>query len=241
MKLSEIITILKLDKDIPFYEHQYGLGCEYSKTVDKDGIHFWKGETTSYCNLSNDAEYIIDNFIRQRCRIDKDNKYYRLYYTVSSLLYVVGKWQKINDSNFDIDKYVTNNIKKCVSLIQDEIKNNLDFSEVKDMNQLIDIINCSELYQQMLFLVTVYDYSKYTKGYKNYKTKNTYSFGNKKYCEDLDKVRISIYDDCVELVCDREGRGIPYERKLSSNNRIGLSIENKIIEAIDAWNCYYTN
>ncbi len=240
MKLSEIITILELDKDIPFYEHEYGLGCSYTNTVDSDGVHFWKEESTSYCNLFND-EYSIDNIVQQNCKIDKGNRYYRLYYTVSSLLYAVGKWKEISELNFNIDKYIADNIKKYVSLIKNEIKSNLDFSEVKDMNQLIDIINCSELYQQMLFLVTVYDYSKYTKGYKNYKTKNTYSFGNKKYREDLDKVRISIYDDCVELVCDREGRGIPYERKLSQNNRIELSVENKIIEAIDTWDCYYTN
>ena len=103
------------------------------------------------------------------------------------------------------------------------------------MKYLIYILSKKPLYCELFFHVQVFDYSK-KRPCPNKKSKD-YFFGNKLFHNELDKVHITIYDDYVELWHPIEGRS--HERELSPN--ITLSLEQKIITALDWWQTYYKN
>lgn len=103
------------------------------------------------------------------------------------------------------------------------------------MQDLKYILYSTPLYLELFFDVQVFDYDK-KRPCPNEKSKD-FSFGNKRFHNEMDKVHITIYNDYVELWHPIEGRS--HERELSPNRT--LSLEPKIIAALDCRQTYYKN
>lgn len=74
------------------------------------------------------------------------------------------------------------------------------------MKTLKNLIMENKLYNQMLFSVREVRSTKARQFSEQGVEKKNYCFGNIKYHEELDIVHITIYDDLVEIWCEKEAR-----------------------------------
>jgi hypothetical protein len=114
-----------------------------------------------------------------------------------------------------------------VGQIDHEIKVALDFHEIQEMKDLIRLIRADRLCSQLCFQVTVLHGCK---GEQDLKKKNL-CFGNTKYCEALDLVYITIYEDCFELYCLKEGTS----REGRFEGTKAYTVEDRILYALFDW------
>jgi hypothetical protein len=240
MKLTQMIEIADLVNEVDYITYKYNKEEKLNTLlVLEDGIHLWEDsdissfETFDSKILQYETSKNIEKFIKS------DYKRYELYYALYSILRDIGVWKKSKDRKFDVETYIELNFKSCIGKVIKEIESNLDFTEIISMDNLIPIIKEDTLYQQLMFRVTEYSYAKERRGYKS-PIENKYSFGNIKYHEDLDIVDIHAYKDCVELSYRKKGYNC-YETKINNGYNKEITIESKIMTALDKWRCSYTN
>ncbi|MEK4053077.1 hypothetical protein MHB84_05450 [Paenibacillus sp. FSL F4-0087] len=116
-----------------------------------------------------------------------------------------------------------------------EIDLEMDFTEIYEMKDLIKMICENNNISKYEFRVKEYNEYESRRTYRNPIT--SLSFGNKIRSHSYDIVDISIFLDKVNLQCVPEGA-----RKYSKefDPREVLSLEQKIIYAVDTWTSYYS-
>lgn len=225
-------------KDIPFIPQISGVREKGKLSIysTKQGVCYWNGESIWSIgidqNSQNEVYKIKQSLKKCAWELDDNDRELDKYVAVYEILYAINEYKGVNDDiEFDT-------IKRYVEILNKKILDSLDFQQILEMETLKNLIMKDKLYNQMLFNVHEVQSTKERQfsGYR--KKKKDYSFGNIQYHEELDRVHITIYDDVVELFCEKEGRG-SYEREL--DKRKIYTSEEKIISALDCWRCSFWN
>ena len=236
MTIRDVISLMNIS-DVPFIPQMYG--------IDKKGVLPIYPTSQGVCYYQGESIWSIG--IRDQC----PNEIHDIKH------WLCGNENKLNYDERELDKYVAvfvilnavdrckggngrirfEDIKDYVEVLNNAIYEALDFQQISDMATLIEIIRSDTLYRQMLFNVYEVNSTKDREftGYK--KETKSYSFGNIKYHEKVDRVSIRTYDDYVALACEKEG--ISHTQKLDA--RISHTSEGKILAALDCWRGYYLN
>lgn len=238
MTVLNLIEILQLNKENnifiplpsgPYFVSHYNFEVSSKKIIFYEELtlpEFYDSQKNISCDL---IKFIQDNVVS---KYDNKREFLR-YFSVLQLLIAIDKATGIDDCE-SYDQYLETT-KEYVTKINQAIKENYQTDDIQDMQDLKYILYSTSLYLELFFHVQVFDYNK-RRPCPNKKSKN-FSFGNKRFHNELDKVHITIYNDYVELWHPIEGRS--HERELSPNRT--LSLEQKIITALDCWQTYYKN
>lgn len=239
MTVLDLIEILQLNKGNNIF---VSLPSElYFKEPSNFNVYskkiiFHKELTLSeFYDSKKDISYDLITYIQKNVGSVYNNERELLrYFSVFQLLIAID--QASGNDNFEsYDKYL-DTAKKYVTKINQAIKENYQTDDIQDMQDLKYILYSTPLYLELFFNVQVFDYDK-KRPCPNKKSKDL-SFGNKRFHNEMDKVHITIYNDYVELWHPIEGRS-PHGRDLPLNSP--LSLEQKIIDALDCWQTYYNN
>lgn len=236
MRLLEMIKLIGLDKEAKFIPYQYGDGKKRNTLfINDEGISFWYEEEVARFKECDDENLYYDTQcdIEKYVKIYKEDRRWEIAYAVYSLLFITGRWKQMQDKSFDAKGYAISNTKKYVELIVDKIRASLEFDQIKEMSNLIELIKNDDYYYLLCFNVTEYDYAKNTNAYKNYHVRKQYTFGNLTYHEACEVVNISLYNDYVELHHERSTFSIDREIKNRSTT------ESEIIAALGMWESHY--
>lgn len=237
MTIKEVISLMDI-KGIPFLPQMSGIRENGKLPIyaTEQGVCYWKDESIWSIGIDEKSKgetYQVKQRIQNLVRgLDYDQREMDKYVAVYEVLLAIDEYRG-EEGNIEPDT-----LKRYVEIINKAILDALDFQQIQKMADLMDIVVNDKLYRQMLFVVHEVDSMK-EKQFSGYKVnKKNYSFGNIKYCEELDRVNITIYEDCVEIACMKEARGC-YERKLDIRRK--YTSEEKIIVALDCWKCAYCN
>lgn len=237
MTVLDLIEIMELNKenDIfiplpsgPYFVSHYNFEISSKKIIFYEELtlpEFYDSQKNISCDL---IKFIQDNVVS---KYDNKREFLR-YFSVFQLLIAIDQVSG-NDNCVSYDKYLEI-AKQYVEKINQAIEENYQTDSIKDMKDLMYILFNSSLYHELYFHIQVFDYNKNRP--RPNKNKD-FSFGNKRFHNGLDIVHITIYNDYVELWHPIEGRS--HERELSLNNT--LSLEQKIIAALDCWQTYFNN
>mgnify|MGYP005755374155 FL=1 len=238
MTVLDLIEILQLNKGNNIFTPLPS--GSYFKThsvfdVSSKKIIFHKELTLSeFYDSKKDISYDLITYIQKNVGSVYNNERELLrYFSVFQLLIAIDQASG-NENCASYDKYLET-AKQYVTKINQTIIENYQTDDIQDMQKLIYILSNTSLYRELFFHVQVFDYNN-RRPCPNKKSKN-FSFGNKRFHNELDKVHITIYNDYVELWHPIEGRS--HARELSPNRT--LSLEQKIIAALDCWQTYYKN
>ena len=238
MTVLDLIEIMELNKEndifMPLSSGQYFVSHSNFEVSSKNIIfyegltlpEFYDSQKIISCDL---IKFIEDNVVS---KYDDKREFFR-YFSVFQLLIAIDQASGIDNCE-SYDKYL-DTAKQYVTKINQAIKENYQADAIQDMQDLKYILFSTHLYLELFFHVQVFDYNK-RRPCPNKKSKD-FSFGNKRFYNELDKVSITIYNDYVELLHSIEGRS--HERELTPNNT--LSLEQKIISAFDCWQTDFNN
>lgn len=236
MKIIELVTILELDKDdsLPIRLLNGGQHPQNELSIysTSQGICFFRDEKILSINNNNcsDMVYRIKTFLEKRVKEVNDNKReLDKYLAGSELLIAIDKYRG-GEGNIDIEK-----AKEYVNTINRHIEDSLCFDDIIEMKELIEKIKKDKLYKELCFNVQEFCCKRADRFRGCIKHANRYCFGNKKYHEDLDLVHITIYDDCVELLHENEGRSYEYDL----DNKVKHTLEQKIFFTLGCWQNIY--
>lgn len=113
----------------------------------------------------------------------------------------------------------------------------LDIEEIRDMENLVQVIVNNQTYAEKRFNVIINYYSKGIEGKVYHKPERNISFGYKSRDEFMSNVvAIKIYDNFVELLDYNTGK--PFPKKIDTRK---MSDEEKILVALRTWDDYYLN
>lgn len=235
MKISEMIEILNIN-NVPFIPYADGCGIKDTLTIypTAKGISYWNNATIRFISIdknNKDFIYEIGSKLKSEFyKLEANSRELNKYLAVSQLLMAIDIY------NGGKGQVPSGQIKQYVDNLNAHIYNSLDFSEISQMSDLIECIRADELYRELLFSVHEVK-SRKADRYRGYdKKENHYSFGNRKYHEDLDVVRITTYDDCIEFT-SKSGDIMP-EKQLDMRRK--HTLEGKILSALDNWRSHYT-
>lgn len=236
MKISQAISLMNI-KNVPFKSQRSGIKRKKGMLAiyaTKQGVYYWNEESIWSIGIKQDTEdelYQIKQMLKQNDKkLNGNNRELDKYVAVFEILHAVNEYRGVNDT------IPFETIKRYVEILNKGIFASLDFHEISGMEILKKLIMENKLYSQMLFTVCEIRSTKKEEylGYK--KEKRYYCFGNIKYHEELDKVHITIYDDYVQISCNKEIHD-RYEQKLDIGKN--FTLEQKIILALDCWSGYY--
>jgi hypothetical protein len=229
VKIKEVVDLLGIENEynVPFHflsedllvnshhrssivSTQYGVVCGENETIWSVGLLEGREEQVN----------LIKTDI-QRCITDLDDRDMDKYMAIMQILLAVDVFQE-GSGRVELRK-----AKDYVGQIDHEIKVALDFHEIQEMKDLIRLIRADRLCSQLCFQVSVIAGGK---GEQNLKKENL-SFGNTKYCEALDLVYITIYEDCFELYCLKEGTS----RESRFEGTKAYTLEDRILYALFDW------
>ena len=238
MKIKEMIDIIGI-KGIPFIEKQPGRSEKNQLTVygDANGVNYWKDATIWFLSIDENCKERVDKIkydIKDKIKnLDCDERRLNKCLAIYELLNAINKFKHVNGK--PKEEIYTGTISNYVDILDKYILENLDFEEINGMNNLQNMIKENKLYRQLYFFVDEVKSRKDEehRGYK--KEKSCYRFGNAKYYEELDKITILVYEDCVELVFG----GKSYSYKLDEGKKI--TVEEKIIFALNSWDNEWKN
>lgn len=238
MTVLDLIEILQLNKEnnifIPLPSGQYFKTHSVFDVSSKKIIFYEELTLSEFYDSKKDKSYDLITYIQKNVESVYNNERELLrYFSVFQLLIAIDLASG-NENCASYDKYLET-AKQYVTKINQAIKENYQTDDIQDMQDLKYILYSTPLYLELFFDVQVFDYDK-KRPCPNKKSKDL-SFGNKRFHNKMDKVHITIYNDYVELWHPIEGRS--HERELSPN--IDLSLEQKIITALDCWQTYYNN
>lgn len=234
MKISDMIEILKINS-VPFIPLPPGYGEKGQLTIyatDK-GICYWEDATIWFINIdenNKDFIYNIGNELKSNFyKLNDNHRELNKYLAVCQLLMAINKY-KLGDGELPFGQ-----IKKYVDCLNTHIYNSLDFNEISHMNDLIERIKEDSLYKELYFTVNEIKCRKSDRyrGYKN--EENHYSFGNIRYHEKTDIVRITAYYDCVEMTFEPHGLSL----EIPLDMRREHSLEGKIFSILDKLISHY--
>lgn len=236
MTVLDLIEIMELNKEndifIPLPSGPYFVSHSIFEVSSKKIIFYKELTLSEFYDSEKDISYNLITYIQKNVESVYNNERELLrYFSVFQLLIAIDLTSG-NENCASYDKYLET-AKQYVTKINQTIIENYQTDDIQDMQDLKYILNSTPLYLELFFYVQVFDYDK-KRPCPNKKSKN-FSFGNKRFHNELDKVHITIYNDYVELWHPIEERS--HERELSPNN--ALSIEQKIIAALDCWQTYY--
>lgn len=236
MTIRDVISLMNIS-DVPFIPQMYGIDEKGVLPIypTKRGVCYYQGESIWSIGISDQCKDEIYEIKHKLLEFD-----YKLYanareldryVAVSVILNAVDRC-KGGDGGICFE-----DIKYYVEILNNASNEALDLKQISDMDTLKKIIKSDKLYREMLFNVYEVNSTKDREfiGYK--KETKSYSFGNIKYHEELDKVSIRTYDDYVALVCEKEGRS----HKQNLDIRRSYTSEGKILAALDCWRCDYLN
>lgn len=235
MKISEMIEILNINNAVPFIPYPGGYGKKEQLTIysTNEGICFWEDATIWFISIdenNKDFIYKIGSQLKSKFyKLNDNHRELNKYLAVCQLLMAIHKYDSRNvQLSFE-------QIKKYVDDLNTHIYNSLDFNEISHMNDLIERIKGDEFYKELYFTVNEIKCRKADR-YRGYQKKEKhYCFGNKRYHEKLDVVRITAYDDCVEMTCE-SGEIIPV---MQLDMRTEHTLEGKIFLMLDKWRSHY--
>ena len=237
MTIKQVISLINI-KDIPFIPQMSGAREKGKLSIysTNQGVCYWNGESIWSIGIDQNSQneiYKIKQSLKNCAwELGNNNRELDKYVAVFEILHAINEYKGVDD---DI-KFDT--IKRYVEMLNKEILDALDFQQISEMETLKNLIMKDNVYNQMLFSVHEVQSTK-ERQFSGYKIdKNDYSFGNIKYHEELDRVHITLYDDCVEIFCEMEAR-VSHERKLDTRKR--YTSEEKIISALDCWRCSFWN
>jgi hypothetical protein len=231
VKIKEVVDLLGLENEyeVPFHfitDYQYenkkasicstqrGIVCDEEETIWSLGVS--DGEHSQADVIKTD----IQKFITDLDERDMDK-----YLAVTELLLAIDSYQG-GKGKVELRK-----AEEYVGRIDAEIKKSLDFRDIKGMDALIKWIRWDRLYRQLCFRVSVYPCTRAEHGRAEKKMIRTLNFGNTMYCEALDIVYITIFEDGFELYCVKEGTS--WKDKYDKS-RI-CSLEDQIMCALYYW------
>lgn len=234
MKIKQIVSLIDFGT-IPFLAQPQQIGGPRAERTlpiyaTEKGVCYYEKESIWSIGIAPHSKkkiYEIKN--RYLKTINDEDIDFDKYIAIYEILYAINEYKGIEDDiNFDV-------LKKYVDEINKIILNELDFQQVPEMKTLKKIIMKNKLYNQMIFCVDDIRSIKEKRFLQQKTEEKRYVFGNIKYHEELDKVNITIYDDCVELVCEKEGK----KHTENLNKEMNYTSEDKIISALDCWRNYF--
>lgn len=232
MTVLDLIEILQLNKDntifTPLPPESY-LEDRSVFEVSSKKINFYEGLTLPefYDSRKKDSHDLIE-YIQKSVESVYGNKRELLrYFSIFQLLIALDKAAG-HDDCISYGKYLKT-AKQYVTKINQTIKENYQTEDIQDMQDLKYILSKTPLYLDLFFHVQVFDDNK-NHPHPNRESKDYY-FGNKRFHNEFDTVNIKIYNDFVAVSPPLETH-IP-QKELNPNDN--LSLEQKIITALDCW------
>lgn len=126
-------------------------------------------------------------------------------------------------------------VSACAKRVRSEITMKLDFSEILNMENLIETVKNNKHYSTLLFSVERYNCMEKDK-YRSYNSNPMkYKFGNRDYRREIDVVDIEIYDDFTSLHYRKEGS--KHHDQQTKND--GKSTEQEILYALGLWENFF--
>lgn len=234
MKIKEVIDIIG-DFNVPIIPIPAGRRQKGKLPIyaTEKGVHFYKDDTIWGISTDNsDMSYDIKMYLKRLDeKLEGNERELNKYLTVYELLSAIKSYKGEN-GNISFEQ-----LKVYVALLNRKIIESLDFSEVSGMNDLIDLVSKDSLYREQIFNVSVVNCYKAQPFRGSTKPLKNYHFGNIEYHEELDKVNITLYNDCVEL--HHEAERISHKRNLDLE--VEYTEEQKIFTALGCWRGYYLN
>lgn len=236
MTVKQVIFLMNI-KNIPFISQADDVRKDGTLSIYSTERGVCYGENESIWSIGSNQtnknkHYSIKQKLEQyKPELDGNDRELDKYVAVYEILYVINEYKGANDS-FQIDI-----IEKYVEILNNEILKALDFQQISEMKTLKNLIMENKLYNQMLFSVREVRSTKARQFSEQGVEKKNYCFGNIKYHEELDIVHITIYDDLVEIWCEKEARE-KIKRELDIKER--FTLEEKIILALNCWKGYYS-
>lgn len=197
------------------------------------GVHFYEDDTIWGISLD-DSEMSYDmkmNLKRMDATLEDNERELNRYLAVYELLYA-QKSHKGETGSISFEK-----LKDYVALLNKKILESLKFDEVSGMNYLIDLVSKDSLYREQIFNVSVAKCYRADRFRGSIKPSKSYHFGNIEYHEELDKVNITLYNDCIVLCHKAEGTF--HECDLDLKHK--YTEEQKILTALYRWRGYYSD
>ena len=232
MTVLDVIEILQLNKDntifTPLPPESY-LENRSVFEVSSKKIIFYEGLTLPefYDSRKKDSHDLIEYIQKSVGAVYGNKRELLRYFSVFQLLIALDKAAG-HDDCISYDKYLET-AKQYVTKINQTIKENYQTEDIQDMQDLKYILSKNPLYLDSFFHVQVFDDNK-TPPHPNRESKDYY-FGNKRFHNEFDTVNIKIYNDFVAVSPPLEIH-IP-QKELNPNDN--LSLEHKIITALDCW------
>ena len=232
MKIKDMIEIIGI-KDIPLNMIKAGKLNKDKLSIwgDRNGINFYEDETIWSVSINENCKeekYEIEQKIRQS-KYNINNIELNKYVAIYEVLQAINEYNNVyNDISIEKLGNYTNKL-------NEHIMNNLDFKEISNMEILKSLVSEDKFYRELYFFFFLLKGDKKNIAILTDKEKSNYKFGNIKYYEELNRVNIYIYNDYIELVYEAVGR------KWSDHLISNLTLEEKIIRALDIWKTYYSN
>jgi hypothetical protein len=205
VKIKEVVDLLGLENEyaVPFHfitdyqfenkkasicSTQQGIVCDEEETIWSLGAT--DGEHSQADVIKTDIQHCIGGLDER----DMDK-----YLAVTELLLAIDSYQG-GKGRVELRK-----AEEYVSRIDAEIRKSLDFRDIEGMDALIKWIRWDRVYRQLCFRVSVFPSTRAEHRQVETEKIQTLNFGNTMYCEALDIVYITIYEDGFELYCVKEG------------------------------------
>lgn len=230
MQIKDVIDILEISKFVPICPQMYGNPKDgYAIYASEHGICYWEGESIK--SLANDdrCKKNVDNIKFKITTKEKEleGKGRRLnrFLVVYELLRAIDLY---NDGTGKVDLKKT---KEYANKLDQAIIDELDFQKIDGMKGLIDFITMDDWLRELLFNIDEV-HSTREREYCRGTEKIRYTFGNRKYHEELDVVKITIYDDSAELYLEAAGEFHPPYKLDGHTYR---TAEQKIVYVLGCW------
>lgn len=236
MTIEKLISLMNI-KSVPFLIQPDTIRESYQLPIyaTAQGVCYWREESIWSLGMDEESEAETDR-IRQEIKDQipglYDGRELDKYVAVYEILSAVKEYRG-EEENVEMQS-----LAGYVELINIMIAEELDFGQIPDMAELQEIISGDEQYRQMMFEVCEIDCAKGQHFPGDGVEEKHYRFGNTEHYEKPDRVDITIYEDCVEVICAREVR-VRFRHMLKSEDV--LSTEQKIIQALDLWRSAYRN
>lgn len=232
MTVLDLIEILQLNKGnnifTPLPSGSYFKTHSVFDVSSKKIIFYEELTLSEFYDSKKDKSYDLITYIQKNVESVYNNERELLrYFSVFQLLIAIDLASG-NENCASYDKYLET-AKQYVTKINQTIKENYQTEDIQDMQGLKYILSKNPLYLDLFFHVQVFDDNK-NPPHPNRESKDYY-FGNKRFHNEFDTVNIKIYNDFVAVSPPLEIH-IP-QKELNPNDN--LSLEQKIITALDCW------
>lgn len=213
MNLIELIEKIDAIQIFSNIEYQpFNRACGELFIVNSNEIKFWnEARLFSFECAEDEAFYLSDKKLESLFGYKETYVYGNLYRAVYATFYSISVYRGIAKSNDQAVIWT----KSYINDFKEMIKESLDFTEIHEMEEIVEIIKTDNLLGKYYYMLNVYDSAYNSHSVKREK----FTFGNRKYFDNKEKMSIDIYTDRVDISITDTGQTKTYPKRLEGGNQ----------------------